>query len=146
MQEHHPSPASPRKSTSIPTRLAMMLLCLALAGYLIYTIALGPHAGVYPTRVTLKIESCELVQREGFVVQKYASTATICTFTADYRANLFDKGGEVYLDDRGFKLADHQIVGTELVDEKAAILSRLTDILTLMLCSGFLIGALLAFI
>jgi hypothetical protein len=146
MQEHQPSSAFSRKIFSLSTRLALMVLCLALAGYVIYTIGLGPHAGVYPTRVTVKSESCELMQREGFVVQKYTSTATICTFTAGFRANLFTKGGEVYLDGRGFQLADHQLVATELVDEKAAILSRLMDILTLMLCSGVLLGALFALI
>ena len=146
MQEPQASSAFSRKIISLSTRLAMMVLCLAMAGYVIYTIALGPHAGVYPTRVTVKSESCEFLQREGFVVQKFSNSATICTLTAGYRANLFDKGGELYLEGRGFKLADHQLVATELVDEKAAILSRLMDILTLMLCSGFLIGALLAFI
>ena len=143
MQEPQASSAFSRKIFSLSTRLALMVLCLALAGYVIYTIALGPHAGVYPTRVTVKSESCELIQREGFVVQKYTSTATICTFTAGFRANLFAKGGEVYLDGRGFSLADHQLVATELVDEGAAIRARLTDILTLMLCTGFLLGVLL---
>jgi hypothetical protein len=144
MHEQQNSPDSHQKKLPILPRLAILFATMSITGYIVLSITLGKHAGVFPTKLTLKKESCDFLQQEKVAVRKLPDTDSICTLTTGFRSNVFEKGGVMYLGDRGFNLADNQLVATELVDEPAAIQSRIVDLALIFVCSGFLMGTMLA--
>jgi uncharacterized membrane protein YciS (DUF1049 family) len=137
------SSSAPSRNSFRLSNLLILFLTLIISAYLVFTIMCSHGAGAFQTRLSLKKEGCDLIQSNGIAIEvNYSPTRNICMLELPFRSNLFGGGGVINFSDTEINIANEQIISIELVDEKAAIQSRLVDLVMIVFCTGFLLGTL----
>lgn len=140
MKEQTKASLTYKKKLPSLLKFAIAIATLAITAPVVYSIWFNHTIDISLSTLTLKKESCDLLQQERIAVKRNSAADSICSVSAEFRANDSGNGGVIYMGERKIHIADNQVVATELTDVNAEIDTRIHTLVLLLLCLGFMLG------
>lgn len=139
--ENHSTDTTKKGVIYTLSRYAIGLVLISVMTWFVIATMVARKFEIISTQLILKSESCTLMNHEKIHTTNISDQDYICSINIPFLANKIGNGGIIFIADRQIKIADNQIVASEISDIQSWTDEQIKAVMLIMVSTAFLLAS-----